>query len=66
MSETSELPLRERAKRFRARAREARLKAAQCSGEMRDAFIKLAGNWELLATEAEDDAKDQESKTGSF
>jgi hypothetical protein len=45
--------LRERAKRYRAHARETRAKAAQCTGETRAGFFKISGYWEQLALEAE-------------
>ena len=57
MTELSDLPHRERAKRYREFARSARLEAASAKGEVRDAFIKVAGQWEQLALEAEADAK---------
>jgi hypothetical protein len=47
----------ERAKRHRVQAQEARLKAAQCTGEEQAAFIRLTGNWERLAREADGEAK---------
>jgi hypothetical protein len=53
----SKLPPRERAKRFRAQALEARFKATTCTGEQQLSYIKLAGQWEQLAIEAEDEAK---------
>jgi hypothetical protein len=56
----SKLPPRERAKAYRAQALEARLKAARSSGETQKAFIKLAGNWEQLALEAESDEKTEQ------
>ena len=59
LSAPSKLPLAERAKLYRAQAREARLKAAQCKGETQAAFIKLAGQWEQLAAEAEEESKSQ-------
>ena len=59
MSEIFRLPVRERAKRYRAQARETRAKAAQCKGEMRTAFLTIAGYWEQLALEAEADAEEQ-------
>ena len=57
MTRLSELPHRERAKRYRAQAREARVKAMQCKDDMRAAFLKIAGHWEQLALEVEADAK---------
>lgn len=57
MSGFSHLSHRERAARYRALAREARLKAAQCTGEMQASFIKFAGQWEQLAREADNDAE---------
>jgi hypothetical protein len=57
VSDQSRLPLGERAKIYRAHAREARIKAAQCKGEVQAAFIKLAGQWEQLAVEAEEESK---------
>jgi len=59
VSEQSRLPLGERAKIYRAQAREARIKAAQCKGETQAAFIKLAGQWEQLAAEAEEESQAQ-------
>ena len=58
MTELSDLPHRERAKRYRELGRSARLDAAASKGEVREAFIKVAGQWEQLAREAEADAKD--------
>lgn len=57
MTELSELPPRERAKRYRELAREARLHAANSKADKRDAFVKLAGKWEQFALEAEAEAK---------
>jgi hypothetical protein len=59
----SKLPPQERVKRYRAQALEARFKATTCTGEQQLAYIKLAGQWEQLALEADEDAKEQESKT---
>ena len=61
MTEISELPPRERAKRYRQMAREARLKAAACMGEIQATFIKSAGKWEQLALEADADAEPGET-----
>ena len=58
VTELSDLPHRERAKRYRELARAARLDAASAKGEVRDGFIKVAGQWEQLALEAEADAKE--------
>ncbi len=49
----------ERAKRNRAYARDARLRAARYPAEMQAAFIKIAGYWEQLALEAEADADER-------
>ena len=57
MTELSELLPRERAKRYRELAREARVHAANSKADKRDAFVKLAGKWEQLALEAEADAR---------
>ena len=56
MTEISELPPRERAPRYRELAREARLQAANSKGEAQAAFVKLAGQWEQLALEADAEA----------
>ena len=56
MSEMSKLPPSERAKRCRAHAMDARLKATTCSGDLQASYIMLAGQWEQLAREAEDEA----------
>jgi hypothetical protein len=56
MTEISELPPRERAKRYRELAREAVHQAANSKGEAQAAFIKFAGQWAQLALEAENDA----------
>jgi hypothetical protein len=56
LSEISGLPLRERAKRYRQLAREARVHAANAKADERAAFVKLAGKWEQLALEAEAEA----------
>jgi hypothetical protein len=65
LSEISKLPLRERAKRYRAHARETRIKAAQCTGEIRAAFLKIAGYWEQLALEAEASCEKQAAAAGN-
>ena len=52
------LPPRERAKRFRELAREVRVRAANSKGEAQAAFVKLAGQWEQFALEAEAEAED--------
>jgi hypothetical protein len=57
LTELSGLPPRERAKRYRELAREARLHAVNSKADKRDAFVKLAGKWEQLALEAEVDAR---------
>jgi hypothetical protein len=57
MTEISELPPRERAKRYRELGREAAHQAANSKGEAQAAFVKFAGQWEQLALEAENDAK---------
>ena len=59
MSEMSKLPPRERAQAYRALAQQARVKAAQSKGDLQASFIKLAGDWELLAREVEDEDQDQ-------
>ena len=52
------LPLAERIKKYRALAREARLQAAKSTnGNERAAFVRLAGRWELLAREVEDEGQ---------
>lgn len=62
MTELSELPPRERAKRYRKLAREARIHAANAKGDEQAAFMVYAGKWEQLALEAEAEAKaDEES-----
>jgi hypothetical protein len=53
LSELSGLPPRERAKRYRQLAREARVHAANSKADERAAFVKFAGKWEQLALEAE-------------
>jgi hypothetical protein len=60
MTEISELPPRERAKRYRELAREARVQASSSKGEAQVAFIKFAGQWEQLALEAESEANAQD------
>jgi hypothetical protein len=57
MTEMSELPRRERAKRYRAQAGEARARAVKSKGEMRTAFGRIAEHWEKLALEAEADSE---------
>jgi hypothetical protein len=57
MTDLSGLPPRERAKRYRALAREAREKAALCTGELQSSFIRAAGNWEQQALEADAEIK---------
>ncbi len=60
MTEISELPPQERAKRYRELAREARVQAANSKGEAQAALIKFAGQWGAkLALEAENDAEDE-------
>jgi hypothetical protein len=56
MTELSELSPRERAKRYRELAREARRKATQCLGNIQTAFLKCAGKLEQLALEADEEA----------
>ena len=58
MPESTRLSPLERAKKYRAQAREARLKATQCTGEIQASFIKLAGQWEQLAREADEEAEE--------
>ena len=60
MTELSELPPRERAKRYRQLGREARIHAASAKGDEQAAFIMYAGNWEQLALEADAEAKADE------
>ena len=62
MSELFELPPRERAKRYRKLAREARVQAANAKGEEQAAFIRYAGKWEQLALEADAETKAETSK----
>jgi len=57
MTDLSALPPRERAKRYRELAREAREKAARCTGEMQASLIKRAGEWAQLAREADAEAE---------
>ena len=57
MTEISKLPPRERVKRYRDLAHEARVQAANSKGEVQAAFIKFAGQWEQLAREAESEAE---------
>jgi hypothetical protein len=59
MTELSHLPPRERAKRYREFARSARMSATTTGGELRDSYIKLAGQWSQLALEADADAEDE-------
>jgi hypothetical protein len=59
MTDLSALPARERAKRCRALAREAREKGALCTGEMQASFIKQSGEWNQLALEADAEAEPQ-------
>ena len=60
--ELSRLPPKERAKRYRELAREDRLKAAQCVGDIQTALIKSAGEWAQLTLEAESEV---EGKSGT-
>jgi hypothetical protein len=53
------LPPRERAKRYLELAREARVRAANSKGGAHAAFVKLAGQWNQFALEAEAEAKDE-------
>ena len=62
MSELSEQPPRQRAKRYRELAREARIHAANAKAEEQAAFIRYAGKWEQLALEAEAEAKAKTAK----
>jgi hypothetical protein len=48
---------RERAKRCREFAQSARLSATTATGELRDAYLKLAGQWEQLSHEATKEAR---------
>ncbi len=66
MTESSGLPPRERAKRYRQLAREARVHAANSKAEEQVAFIRYAGKWEQLALEAEAEVEakaDEESES---
>ena len=63
LSEMSKLPFRERAKRYRAQALDARLKATKNQGELQSSYITLAGQWEQLVKEAENQADEEESKS---
>jgi hypothetical protein len=54
------MPPRERAKRYRQLAREARIHAANSKADEQAAFMVYAGKWEQLALEAEADAKTDE------
>ena len=45
----SDIPPRQRAKRYRELARDARHKAPLCMGNMKAAFMKFAGKLEQLA-----------------
>ncbi len=56
LSEMSKLPPSERARRCRAHAMDARLKATTCSGDLQASYIKLAAQWEQLAREADSEA----------
>jgi hypothetical protein len=56
LTEISKLPHRERAKRYRELAHEARIKAARSKGDTQASFKKFAGQWEQLALEADSDA----------
>ena len=58
MCETISLPLRERAKRYRAQANEIRAKAERYPSKIRASFLRIAEYWEQLAAEAE--AKDED------
>jgi hypothetical protein len=49
----SELPLLERAKKFRQLAFEAKREASLAKGAERDAFMDIAGAWQRLAQLAE-------------
>jgi hypothetical protein len=60
VSEISQMPLRERAKRYRQLSREARIHAANAKGDEQAAFMMYAGKWEQLALEAEAEAKADE------
>jgi len=51
------LPPRVRAKRYRERAREARVRSANAKGEAHGVFLSLAGQWDQLALEAEAEAE---------
>ena len=57
ISALSKLPPRERAKRYRELAKEARIQAAHCKGEKQTEFIKIAGQWEQFAREADAEAE---------
>ena len=59
MTDLSALPPRERARRYRELAREAREKAATCTAELQRSFIRVAGKWEQHALEADAEAKDE-------
>jgi hypothetical protein len=58
VTESSRLPPGERAKRYREFARSARLSGTTAKGELRDSYVKLAGQWEDLAHDADEEAKE--------
>ena len=62
MTDLSGLPPRERAKRYRQLAKEARVHAANSKADERAAFVKFAGKWEQLALEADADAEAEDEQ----
>ena len=65
LSEISKLPPWERAKRYRAQAMEARFKATTCTGDLQLSYIRLVGQWEQFALEAEAEAGDMPGSTAT-
>ena len=56
MSAISQLAPRQRAKRYKEQAQEARSQAAKSQGKMRAAFAEIARHWEQLALETDAEA----------
>jgi hypothetical protein len=57
LAQISKVPAAKRAARFRERAHQARVQAAHCKGEAQESYIKIAGQWEQLAREADAEAE---------
>jgi hypothetical protein len=61
--EFSHLPPKERAKRYRELAQDARREAANSKGAAHQSYLIIAEQWEKLARDAEAEAQKNQKKT---